>query len=99
MEYPIDQKMPKNLFVQLLMDKASMLKKHLKTTQSDLVICVNIGPNMATFKLYKIKEEDSLKLHVTISNLGDIEEQLYQFWVQLNYLLREYCPMQLYRDI
>ena len=49
-----------------------MLKKHLKTTQSVLVICANIGPNMATFKLYNIKEENSLKLHVTISNLGDI---------------------------
>ena len=73
MEYPIDQKMSENLFVQLLTDKANMLKKHLKTTQSDLDICVNIGPNMATFKLYNIKEEDSLKLHITISNLGDIE--------------------------
>ena len=93
MEYPIDQKMSENDSVQLLADKANMLKKHLKTTQSDLVICANIGPNMATFKLYNIKEEDSLKLHVTISNLGDIEEQLYQLWVQLNYLLREYCPM------
>ena len=94
----MDQEMPENLFVQLLMDKANMLKKHLKTTQSDLVICANIGPNMATFKLYNIKEEDSLKLHITISNLGDIEEQLYQFWIQLNYLLQEYCPIQLYRD-
>ena len=54
-----------------------MLKKHLKTIQSDLVICANIGPNMATFKLYNIKEEDSLKLHITISNLGDINKQLY----------------------
>ena len=77
MEYPTDQKMSKNDFVQLLADKANMLKKHLKTTESDLVICANIGPNMATFKLYNIKEEDSLKVHVTISNLGDIEEQLY----------------------
>ena len=93
MDNPIDQKMPKNLFVQLLTDKANMLKKHLKNTQSSLVICMNIGPNMATFKLYNIKEEDSLKLHVTTSNLGDIEEQLYQLWVQLNYLLREYCPI------
>ena len=98
MEYPIDQKMSKNDFVQLLADKANMLKKHLKTTQSDLVICANIGPNMATFKLYNIKEEDLLKLHVTISNVGDIEEQLCQLWVQLNYLLREYCPIQIYRD-
>ena len=32
MEYPIDKKMSKNDFVQLLADKANMLKKHLKTT-------------------------------------------------------------------
>ena len=98
MAYAVDEKMPENLFVQLLTNKANMLKKHLKTTQSDLVICANIGPNMATFKLYNIKEEDSLKLYIIISNLGDIDEQLYQFWVQLNYLLKEYCPLQLYRD-
>ena len=47
---------------------------------------------MATFKLYNTKEEDFLKLQATISNLGDIGEQLYQLWIQLNYLLREYCP-------
>ena len=70
-----------------------MLKNHLKTTESDLVICANIGPNMATFKLYNIKEKDSLNLHVTISNLGDIDKQLYQFWIQLNYLLKEYYPL------
>ena len=83
MDYAVDQKMPENLFVQLLMDKANMLKKHLKTTLSDSVIFANIWPNMATFKLYNIKEEDSLKLPITVSNLGDIEKQLYQFWVQL----------------
>ena len=98
MAYAGDDKMPETLFVQLLTNTANMLKKHLKDTQSDLVICANIGPNMATFKLYNIKEEDSLKLNVTISNLGDIGEQLYQFWIQLNYLLREYCPLWLYRD-
>ena len=54
--------MPENPFVQLLTNKANMLKKHFKTTQSDLVICANIGLNMATFKLYNIKEEDPLKL-------------------------------------
>ena len=96
MAYAVDKKMSENLFVQLLTDKANMLKKHLN--KSDLVICANIGPNMATIKLYNIREEDSLKLHVTISNLGDIDKQLYQLWVQLNYLLKEYCPLQLYRD-
>ena len=69
-----------------------MLKKHLKDTHSSLVMCTNIGPNVATFKLYDTKEEDSLKLCATISNFGDIGEQLYQLWIQLNYLLPEYCP-------
>ena len=81
MAYAVEEKMPETLFVQLLTKKANMLKKHLKDTQSDLIMCVNIGPNMATFKLYNTLEEDSLKLQVTISNLGDIEEQLYQLWI------------------
>ena len=99
MEYPVDKKMPEALFVQLLMDKALMLKKHLKDTESDLRLVANIGPNMATIKLYNIRqEEDSKKLHVTISNLGDIDEQLYQLWVQLNYLLKKYCPVRLFKD-
>ena len=64
MEYPIDQKMSKNDFVQLLADKANMLKKHLKDTQSSLVMCANIGPNVAIFKLYNTLEEDSLNCGV-----------------------------------
>ena len=75
MEYPIDQKMSENDFVQLFADKSNMLKKHLKDTQSNLVMCANIGPNVAIFKLYNTLEEDSLKLWCTITNLGDLKEQ------------------------
>ena len=92
MEYPTDQKMSKSDFVQLLTDKAIMLKKHLKNTQSSLVMCANIGLNVAIFKLYYTLEEDSLKLQCTITNLGDLKEQLYQLWVQLNHLIWKYCP-------
>ena len=99
MEYPIDKKIPEVLFVQLLMDKALMLKKHLKDMKSDLRLVANINPSIATIKLYNIKQEKvSQKLHVTISNLGDINEQLYQLSVQLNYLLEIYCPMRLFQD-
>ena len=92
MEYPIDQKMSENDFVQLLADKANRVKKHLKDTQSSLVICANIGQKVAIYKLYNTLEEDSLKLQYTITNLGDLKEQLYQLWVQLNYLIWKYCP-------
>ena len=46
---------------------------------------------MATFKLYDLSEEDSHKLHVTFSNLGDIDEQIHQLWQQVNFLLKQYC--------
>ena len=68
MDHPVIKKMPKVLFVQNLIDKALMLKKHLKDTECDLKLVANIGPNMVTFKLYNIREEDSQKLHMTISN-------------------------------
>ena len=84
--------MSKSDFVQLLTDKANMLKKHLKDTQSSLVMCANIRLDVAILKLYNTLEEDSLKLQCTITNLGDLEKQLYQLWVQLNYLIWEYCP-------
>ena len=78
MEYPTDQKMSESDFVQLLTDKANMLKKHLKDTQSSLVMCANMGLDVAIFKLYNTLEEDSLKFQCTITNLGDLEKQLYK---------------------
>ena len=46
---------------------------------------------MAIFKFYDLKEEDSLKLHITLSNLGDNDEQIHQLWQQVNFLLQQYC--------
>ena len=77
MAYAADEKLPEIPFVKILTEKANMLKKHLKDTNSSLVICANIGPNVAIFKLYNTKEEDSLKLRYTTSNLGDLKDQLY----------------------
>ena len=45
---------------------------------------------MAVLKIYDVKE-DSLKLKVTLSNLGDINEQIHQLWQQMNFLLQQYC--------
>ena len=57
-----------------------------------LIIVANIGPNTAVFKLYDImKEDDSLKLHMTPSNMFDIDEQICILWQQVNFLLQEYC--------
>ena len=46
---------------------------------------------MATFKLNDMSKDDSLQLHVTLSNLGDIDEQIHHLWQQVNFLLKQYC--------
>ena len=74
-----------------MIKKANIIKDHLKNNINQLIIVANIGPTLATFKIYDIKEEDSLKLHMTLSNLGDIEDQIHQSWQQLNFLLQQYC--------
>ena len=68
-------------------EKAEMIRKYLKEVDSTLVFTTYIGPNMATFKFYSSKE-DTLKLHYTFSNLGDLPDQLYYLWIQLKYVLR-----------
>ena len=74
MSYAVNDKLPEAFFINTLTEKAEMLKKHLKDTSSKLVICANIGPNMAKFKFFNPQEEDSLKLHYTLLNLGDLQD-------------------------
>ena len=58
----VNDKLPEAFFIDTLKEKAEMLKKYLKDVDSHLVIYANTGPNMATFKFFVPKEEDSLKL-------------------------------------
>ena len=80
MAWKVDDRIPEDLFIKL------MIKDHLKKSIDQLIIVANIGPTMAVFKIYDVKEEDSIKLHVTLSNLSDIEEQICQLWQQMNFL-------------
>ena len=87
----VDERIPEEMFIQLLTEKANIIKEHLQNRHSKLTIIANIGPTMATFKLYDLSKEDSLQLHVTLSNLGDIDEKIHQLWQQVNFLLKQYC--------
>ena len=74
-----------------MIKKVNVIKTHLKENMDQLIIVANIGPTMAVIKLYDTKEEDSLKLCVTLTNVGDIEEQIHVLWQQVNFLLQQYC--------
>ena len=91
MVWKVDERIPEEMFIQLLAEKANIIKDHLRNRQSKLTIVANIGLSMATFKLYDLSKEDSLKLHMNLLNLGDIDEQIHQLWQQVNFLLKQYC--------
>ena len=80
MAWKVDERIPKDLFVKLMIEKANVIKDHLKKSMDQLIIVANIGPTMAVFKFYDTNKEDSLKLCMTLSNLGDIEEQIRVFF-------------------
>ena len=78
----------------MMIEKATIIRDHLKRKQNTcpLIIVANIGLNTAVFKLYDTtKEDDSLKLCMTFSNMSDIDEQICVLWQQVNFLLQEYC--------
>ena len=91
MAWKVDERILEEMFINLMTKKGNIIKDHLKNSLNQLIIVANIGPTMATFKFYDLKEEDSLKLCITLSNLGDIDEQIHHLWQQVNFLLQQYC--------
>ena len=69
-----------------------MLVSHLKHLQLGLSLVANISENVATVKIYDNYAINSLKLHVTISNLWDIENQLFRLWIEVNSVLHDHMP-------
>ena len=70
--------------------QTEMAKTYLEDLDSPLIFSPYCGTTMATFKFYSCDADDvSPLLPCTFSNLGDLKDQLYYFWLQLIYLLKE----------
>ena len=67
-----------------------MVRTYLDDLDNPLIFSPYCGNMMATFKFYSDTTEDaSPLLHYTFSNLGDLQDQLYYFWLQLIDLLKK----------
>ena len=88
MSYSVDERLPEDYFKGVIEEKAEILRKYLNTIGNPLIFSCHCGNAMVTFKFYSHDDKDSLRLHYTFSNLGDLEDQLYFLWVQLNYILK-----------
>ena len=82
--------LPKMLFIYIMMKKTQMLINHIKSMQLGLSLVANISENVATVKMYDNYAINSLLLHVTISNLWDIKDQLYRLWIEVNGVIHDF---------
>ena len=82
---------PNGLFVDILTEKCQLLHQHIKSSKDCLMLVANIGSMMATIKLFNKNLVDSQLLHCTISNLWDLEEQLYRLWIEVWGILKDYA--------
>ena len=82
----------KMLFIDIMVEKTQMLINHIKQMHLGLSVTANISENVATLKLYNNYAINSLLLRVTISNLWDIEDQLFRLWVEVNGVIHDFVP-------
>ena len=80
---------PSLLFVDILKEKCQLLHQHIWSYKDCLILVVNIGCMVATIKLFDKNKLDFQLLHFTVSNLLDLEEQLYRLWIKVHGLLKD----------
>ena len=70
--------LPKLLFIDIMVEKTQHLINHIKHHHLGLSLTANISENIATIKMYdNYATVNSQLLHVTISNLWDLGNQLF----------------------
>ena len=58
-----------------------------------LSLTANIGENSVIIKMYNnYATVNSQLLHVTISNLWDLETQLWRLWIEVNGVIHDFIP-------
>ena len=81
---------PDLLFIDIITEKCTWIRDHIRGYGTDLILVENIGHNVATIKLFDKTKIDLQLLHLTISKLEDLELQLHRPWTKVTGILRDY---------
>ena len=85
--------LPKLLFIDIMVEKTQHLINHIKHHQLGLSLTANISKNVATIKMYdNYATVNSQLLIVMISNLWDLEDQLFHLWIEVNGVIHDFIP-------
>ena len=85
-----DHPIPGVLFVDIQTEKCKLIHKHIREAKDCLLMMANVTNTVATIKFFDRNLEDSQLLMVSVSNLPDLEDQLYQLWIEVCGLLKVY---------
>ena len=85
--------LPKMLFIDVMVEKTQILIKHIKNHHLGLLLTANIGKNTAVVKMYdNFATVNTQLLHTTISNLWDLENQLWRLYIEVNGIIHDFMP-------
>ena len=84
---------PKTLFLDITVEKTQILIEHIKNHHLGLCLTVNISGNTAIVKMYdNFTTTNTQLLHINVTNLWDLEDQLWRLYVEVNDIIHQFMP-------
>ena len=84
---------PQVLFLDIMVEKTHLLIEHINNHHLGLCLTANIGNNTTIIRLHdNFATVDSQVLQVTISNLPNLETQLFQLYVEITGAIHAFMP-------
>ena len=76
-----------------MVEKTQVIIEHIKNHHLGLCLTANIGGNTAVIRLYdNFATVNTQLLQITISNLPDLEDQLFHLYIEVNDIIHDFMP-------
>ena len=84
------KQVPQTLFLDIMVEKTQILMEHINNHHLGLCLTANIGINNAVVRVYNnFTTVNTQMLQVTISNMPNLETQLFQLYVEVTAILHD----------
>ena len=85
--------LPQHLFLDVMVEKTQILVEFIKNHHIGLCLTTNIGVNTTTIRIYDTFTATTTQLlQITITNLPDLENQLFQLYMEVHEIVHQFIP-------
>ena len=85
--------LPEHLFLDVIIEKTQILIEFIRNHHLGLCLTANITKNTAVDRIYdKFAMGNTLLLQVTVSNLPNLETQLFQLYTEIHGIVHQFMP-------